>query len=197
MDLQQRITQIAVDSIETVQHATELMMPSIANTAEALVASLVNDGKILCCGNDGSAALSQYFCSALVNRFDRERPGLPALSLNNGSALITAIASTDHYRQIYAQQIRTLANPQDILVVISPDGQDENLLTATQTAQDRGLRVVALNGQNGGMLSEILSEQDIEIRIPSSSIARIQETHLLVINCLCELIDNLLFGADE
>lgn len=158
---------------------------------------MLNNGKILSCGNGGSAADAQHFSAELVNRFEKERPGLPAFALTTDSSTLTAIANDYNYNQIFSKQITALGQPGDVLLAISTSGNSANVLEAINASHEREMIIVALTGKDGGSIARLLKEQDIEIRIPSNRTARIQEVHLLVIHCLCDFIDTQLFGGDD
>jgi len=160
-----------------------------------IVEALVNDKKILTCGNGGSAGDAQHFSSEMLNRFERERPALPAIALTTDTSTITSIANDYHYDEIFAKQLRALGQPGDILLVYTSSGNSGNILKAVKVAHDKEMLVIALSGKDGGALAGLLNEADIEIRVPSLSTARIQEVHLLISHCLCDLIDNQLFGG--
>ena len=162
-----------------------------------MVNCLLNEGKILTCGNGGSAGDAQHFSSELLNRFERERPSLPALALTTDSSTITSIANDYSYDEIFSKQIRALGQPGDVLLAISTSGNSGNVLQAIQAAHDRDMLVVALTGRDGGAMASLLLPEDSEIRVPARSTARIQEVHLLAIHCLCDLIDRQLFGSEE
>jgi D-sedoheptulose 7-phosphate isomerase len=155
---------------------------------------LLDEGKILSCGNGGSAGDSQHFSSELLNRFERERPGLPAMALTTDSSTLTSIANDYAYEDIFAKQIRALGRQNDVLLAISTSGNSENVNRAIVAAHERGMKVVALSGRDGGRMAALLGEDDIEIRVPATRTARIQEVHLVVIHSLCDLIDTTLLG---
>lgn len=184
------------ESIRTKEAALELLTPGIAIAAEMMTQCLVAGGKILSCGNGGSAGDAQHFSSELLNRFERERPGLPALALTTDSSTITSIANDYDYSQVFSKQVRALGHAGDMLLAISTSGNSANVLAAIHAAHDRQMHVVALTGRDGGAMAAALTEGDIEIRVPAQVTARIQETHLLVIHCLCDLIDLHLFGEE-
>ncbi|RJQ47579.1 MAG: phosphoheptose isomerase [Gammaproteobacteria bacterium] len=192
----ERITQHFNDSIAAKQRALEVLGAPIARAAGVCIEALLGDGKILSCGNGGSAGDAQHFSSEMLNRFERERPGLPAIALTTDSSTLTSIANDYHYSEVFARQVRALGNRGDVLLAISTSGNSENVVRAVVAAQERGLRVVALTGRDGGALACALKEQDVEIRVPSQSTARIQEVHLLAIHCLCDLIDYHLLGQE-
>lgn len=196
MSLEDRVTELFLASIEAKQQAKEILPHIIAQASEMLVHCLLSEGKILSCGNGGSAGDAQHFSSEMLNRFERERPSLPAIALSTDTSTLTSIANDYNYNEIFSKQIRALGRPQDILLAISTSGNSANIVQAIQAAHDREMHVIALTGKNGGHMASILSADDIEIRVPSFSTARIQEVHLLVIHCLCDLIDQQLFGSE-
>ncbi len=192
--MQQRITDLFNDSIRIKQEAMQVLAPAIELAAQKLANSLLNDGKILCCGNGGSAAEAQHLSSELLNRFERERPGLPAISLTTDTATLSSIANDYQFDLVFSKQIRALGQNGDALIVYSTSGNSANILKAVSTAHDRNLSVIAITGYDGGALAPLLNETDVEIRVPSNSTARVQEVHLLITHCLCDLIDLQLFG---
>ncbi len=190
-----RITRHFSDSIDAKIRAADTLPPHIAQASEIMVQSLLSDGKVLACGNGGSAGDAQRFVSVLQNRYDRERPALPALSLCADSLTISSIASDTSYNEIFSKQIRSLGQSGDVLLTISTSGNCPNVVQAVQAAHDRDLQVVALTGKDGGDTARLLQPEDIEIRVPATSTHRIQEVHTLVIHCLCDLIDEYLFSS--
>ncbi len=160
-----------------------------------LVDCLLNDGKVLTCGNGGSSGDAQHFSSEMINRFERERPALPAIALTTDSSTLTSIANDYHFDVVFAKQIRALGHSGDILLVYSTSGNSNNIIKAAKVAHEKDMHIIALTGKDGGKLQEVLNETDIEIRIPSESTARIQEVHLLITHCLCDLVDQQLFGS--
>jgi D-sedoheptulose 7-phosphate isomerase len=162
-----------------------------------MVNSLLNNGKILSCGNGGSAGDAQHFSAELLNRFEKERPGLPAMALTTDSSTLTAIANDYSYEEIFSKQVSALGQAGDVLLAISTSGNSANVAAAMKAAQEREMLTVVLSGNDGGTMASLLAEQDIEIRVPSRRTARIQEVHLVVIHCLCDFIDTQLFGGDE
>ncbi|MCX7122805.1 MAG: phosphoheptose isomerase [Gammaproteobacteria bacterium] len=182
------------DSIATKEAGLKSLPYSIEKAANIMISALIDNKKILCCGNGGSAGDAQHFSSELLNRYERERPSLPAIALPADSSTITAIANDYHYNEIFSKQIKALGQSGDILLAISTSGNSGNVLEAIKAAHERGMKVVALGGKDGGKMAPLLNEQDVEIRVPSDKTNRIQETHLLVIHCLCDLIDRGLFG---
>ena len=197
MDMQHRIKQLFTDSIETKTSAMDVLGPCIEQASQLMVNSLLNEGKLLSCGNGGSAGDAQHFSSELLNRFERERPSLPAIALTTDSSTITSIANDYSYDEVFSKQIRALGQPGDVLLAISTSGNSSNVLQAIQAAHDRDMLVVALTGRYGGAMASLLLPEDVEIRVPARSTARIQEVHLLAIHCLCDLIDRQLFGSEE
>ena len=162
-----------------------------------MVNCLLNNGKILSCGNGGSAGDAQHFSAELLNRFEKERPGLPAVALTTDSSTITAIANDYSYEEIFSKQVSALGQSGDVLLAISTSGNSANVAAAMKAAQEREMLLAVLSGNDGGEMAGLLREQDIEIRVPSSRTARIQEVHLVIIHCLCDFIDTQLFGGDE
>lgn len=195
MNLLDRVTQLFDASIETKQRARDALPAAVVAGGDVMLQCLLNDGKILSCGNGGSAGDAQHFSSEMLNRFERERPALPAIALNTDTGTLTSIANDYSYNEVFSKQIRALGQPGDVLLAISTSGNSANVVQAIQAAHDRGMNVVALTGRDGGDMARLLREDDVEIRVPSSSTARIQEVHLLVIHSLCDLIDNQLFGS--
>lgn len=197
MDLQSRIIDQFNASIDTKTYSSEVLPAYIEQASLKMVQCLINDGKILSCGNGGSAGDAQHFSSELLNRFERERPGLPAMALTTDTSTLTSIANDYSYNDVFSKQIRALGQPGDILLAISTSGNSSNVIQAIQAAHDREMNVIALTGRDGGDMASLLSQEDCEICVPSTSTARIQEVHLLVIHCLCDMIDFQLFGEME
>lgn len=195
MTLLDRINELFEASLRVKQQALSDLRQPLAAASELIVARLLDGGKILSCGNGGSAADAQHFSAEMLNRFERERPGLPALALTTDSSTLTAIANDYQFAEIFAKQIGALGQPGDILLAISTSGRSPNLLRAIRAAHEREMFVVALTGRDGGDMAILLRESDIELRVPSDSTARVQEVHLLCIHCLCDLIDQQLLGT--
>lgn len=197
MDLISRISKNFTDSAQTKLDATELLAAPIAEAIEAMVACLVNNGKILACGNGGSAGDAQHFAAELVGRFETERQELAAIALTTDSSILTAIANDYSFNKVFSKQVRALGHPDDVLLAISTSGNSANVIEAIRAAHDNNMRIVALTGRDGGEIGRMLREGDCHICVPSERTARIQETHLLVIHCLCDGIDCLLLGIEE
>jgi len=193
-ELIHRVKQLFQDSIQTKAEAEDLLAVPIAEAAQLIVSRMMEGGKILSCGNGGSAADAQHFSSEMLNRFERERPGLPAFALTTDSSTITSIANDYDYEEVFAKQVRALGQPGDVLLAISTSGESPNVNAAIEAAHEREMYVVALSGKDGGRQATLLTEHDQEIRVPSETTARIQEVHLLAIHCLCDLIDQQLLG---
>jgi D-sedoheptulose 7-phosphate isomerase len=177
--------------------SAELLAPLIARAANVMTECLFGDGKILACGNGGSAADAQHFAAELVGRFERERPVLPANSLATDTSLLTAVANDYAFEQVFARQVRALGAKGDVLLAISTSGDSANVIAAIGAARERDMRVVALTGKGGGRTGELLAERDVHICGPHARTARIQEVHLLTIHCLCDMIDHTLLGDDD
>jgi len=195
MNLQDRIITHFSDSIQTKQDTMSTLAELIEFASQKMVESLINDKKILTCGNGGSACDAQHFSSEMLNRFERERPALPAIALNTDTPTLTSIANDYHFDEVFSKQIRALGQAEDILLVFTTSGNSGNIISAVKTAHDKEITVIALTGKNGGSLASVLYETDIELRVPSDSTARIQEVHLLITHCFCDLIDQQLFGG--
>ncbi|MCW8930021.1 MAG: phosphoheptose isomerase [Gammaproteobacteria bacterium] len=190
-----RIETIFTNSISVKQKTFDSIADKIILAGDKLVQSLLNEGKIMACGNGGSAADSQHFTSELINRFEAERPALPAIALTTDSSAITSIANDYQYDDIFSRQIHALGREPDILLAISTSGQSNSIAQAIEAAHERDMSVIALTGKNGGLVAQSLASDDIELRVPSEQTARIQETHITIIHALCDLIDHQLFGA--
>ncbi|EIJ43518.1 phosphoheptose isomerase [Beggiatoa alba B18LD] len=196
MDLLARVQTLFTSSITLKTQALPLLAPVIVRAAESMYHCFNQQKKILSCGNGGSAGDAQHFSSEMLNRFERERIGLPAIALTTDSSTITSIANDYAYEQVFAKQIYALGQEGDILLAISTSGNSPNVLQAIHVAHEKQMQVICLTGKDGGKIAELLYPDDIEIRVPSTSTARIQEVHLLVIHCLCDLIDRQLLGAN-
>ena len=180
-------------SIKAKQDSINDLNTPIASAIEKMVFALKNGNKILSCGNGGSAADAQHFAAELVCRFERERPALAAIALTVDTSALTAISNDYHYDETFARQIDALAKPNDVLLAISTSGFSSNVVRAIEQAHEQDMIVVALTGRDGGQVAKILNDDDVEVRVPSESTARIQEIHLLTIHCLCDQLDNILF----
>ena len=194
MDLIKRINQNFQDSISTKQIAADLLAEPLSTAAQMVTHCLLGGGKLLSCGNGGSAGDAQHFSSEMLNRFEMERPGLPAIALTTDTSTLTSIANDFSYDQVFSKQVSALGQPGDILLAISTSGNSANVNRAIEAAHDREMQVIALSGKQGGELARLLTADDVEIRVPSESTARIQEVHLLAIHCICDLVDHQLLG---
>ncbi len=189
----ERIKAHFTESIQTKIEAAETLPESIAKAANIMVEALMNGNKILSCGNGGSAGDAQHFSSELLNRYERERPSLPAMALTTDTSTLTSIANDYSYDEVFSKQVRALGQPGDILLAISTSGNSKNVINAMQAALSRDMTIVALTGKDGGEMTGFLGANDVEIRVPSNRTARIQEVHLLAIHNLCDCIDEALF----
>jgi D-sedoheptulose 7-phosphate isomerase len=196
MDPLTRVRDHFAESIATKQTSADAIAESIAAAGRVMSDALLADCKILSCGNGGSAADAQHFSSELLNRFEMERPGLPAMALTTDASTVTSISNDYSYEEIFSKQVRALGKPGDVLLGISTSGNSENVIRAIDAAHERGMKVVAFSGRDGGRMADMFAEGDVEIRVPATRTARIQEVHLLVIHCLCDLIDTTLLGTD-
>ena len=196
MNLINRISENFSESAHLKLQSMDALAAPIAAAAERMVQCLRQDGKILACGNGGSAADSQHFAAELLNRFEMERPGLAAMALTTDSSTLTSIANDYDYEQVFSKQVRALGHKNDLLLAISTSGNSKNVLAAMHAAHENGMSVIALTGRNGGTMAEALGPSDIQICVSAQSTARIQEVHLLTLHCLCDAIDCLLLGVE-
>lgn len=194
---EQRIQKHFVDSADLKYQAAQTLSKPIADAVQAILACVTGGGKVLACGNGASAALAQYFASSFVGRFERDRPELGAIALTADSAIVSGLASEFDYSQVFAKQVRALGSPEDVLLVISRNGQSANLLAAVEAAHEREMTVVALTGQGGGAVGAAMRETDVQVCVPHDRAARIQEVHILALHCICDSVDAQLLGDQE
>jgi len=196
MDLIARVTKHFEDSAQTKLDAVTVLAAPIAGAVEALTHSLINGGKILACGNGGSAGDAQHFAAELIGRFEAERQELAAIALTTDSSILTAVGNDYSFNQIFSRQVRGLGHAGDVLLAISTSGNSGNVIEAIRAAHEAEMRVVALTGKGGGQIGDMLNDDDIHLCVPADRTARIQETHLVIIHCLCDGIDALLLGVE-
>ena len=196
MTLTTRIGKHFDDSAQLKLDSKKVLAQPIADAAQAMVACLMNDGKILACGNGGSAGDAQHFAAELINRFEVERPGLAAIALTTDSSVLTSIANDYDFVQIFSKQVRALGMDGDVLLAISTSGNSPNVIEAIHAAHERNMPVVALTGRDGGKMAALLKPTDFHICVPTKSTARIQEVHLLALHCMCDLIDHIILGGE-
>ena len=197
MDLVTHLRQHFVEGIELRTRMAEVLPAQIARAGEALAAALKAGHKALSCGNGGSAADSQHFAAEMVGRFERERPGLPAIALTTDTCALTAIANEYDFSRVFSRQVESLGNKGDVLLAISTSGNSKNVLEAMKVAQARGITVIALTGRDGGAMGKMIGPGDFHLNVAHPRTMRVQEIHLLVIHCLCEVVDNILFGEKK
>jgi D-sedoheptulose 7-phosphate isomerase len=195
--LQQRIQQQFFDSADLKYAAAETLTKPIADAVNAIFGAITSGGKVLACGNGGSAGDAQHFAAEFVGRFERERPGLAAISLSTDTSIITAVGNDYDFNQIFSKQVQALGHPGDVLLAISTSGNSANVLAAIEAAHAQEMVVVALTGKGGGKTGQALAETDVHICVPHQRTARIQEVHLLAIHCICDAIDVQLLGEQE
>ena len=195
--LEQRIEQHFIDSADLKYQASQLLSKPIAAAVQAILASVTSGGKVLACGNGGSAADAQHFAAEFVGRYERERPELAAIALTTDSSILTAIANDYDYNVIFSKQVRALGGSGDVLLAISTSGNSANVLAAIEAAHERDMIVVALTGNGGGKMGQVLRETDVHICVPHERTARIQEVHLLALHCICDGVDAQLLGDQE
>lgn len=195
--LEQRIQQQFFDSADLKYAAAEVLARPIADAVSALVGSITAGGKVLACGNGGSAADAQHFAAEFVGRFERERPGLAAIALTTDSSILTAIGNDYDFNSIFSKQVQALGAPGDVLLAISTSGNSNNVIAAIEAARAKEMVVIALTGHKGGKIRDLLTETDVLICVPHDRTARIQEVHLLTLHCLCDAVDLQLLGEQE
>ncbi|MDR3427185.1 MULTISPECIES: phosphoheptose isomerase [Silvimonas] len=196
MDLMQRVRQHFDDNITAAELTREILSPQIAQAAERLMQTLIADGKILTCGNGGSAADAQHFASEMVGRFERERPGLSAIALSTDTSAMTAIANAYDFDMVFSRQVHAVGRAGDVLLAISASGNSANVISAIHAAHDRQMSVIALTGRDGGQVADILSGDDTLLCVPVERTARIKEMHVTIIHAVCDAIDYLLLGGE-
>ncbi len=194
MNPEQRIARHFQDSIDTKQRVVATLTPQIVAASHAMVDCLKNGGKILSCGNGGSAADAQHFAAELVGRFERERAELAAIALTTDSSILTAVGNDYSFDEIFSKQVRALGKPGDILFAISTSGNSKNVTAAIDAAHLKGLHVIGMTGRDGGKVASLMQSGDVLLNVDSQITTRIQEVHLLTLHCLCDAIDNLMFG---
>ena len=192
-NLEERVKKHFFDSIETKQKAAETMSEDIVRAIKLMHQALGSEKKILACGNGGSAADAQHFAAELVGRFERERRELPAIALSTDSSILTAIANDYSYEVIFSKQVKALGQNGDVLLGISTSGNSANVIAAIEAAHIKGMSVIAFTGKDGGKIKNILKNSDVHLCVPADRTARIQETHLLLLHCLCDGVDHLMF----
>lgn len=195
--LEQRIQQQFFESADLKYAAVETLTRPIADAVHAIIGAITSGGKVLACGNGGSAGDAQHFAAEFVGRFERERPGLAAISLATDTSIITAVGNDYAFEQVFAKQVQALGHPGDVLLAISTSGNSANVIAAIEAARQKDMTVIALTGKGGGKMNELLTETDVHICVPHPRTARIQEVHLLVIHCICDAVDVQLLGEIE
>ncbi|MDR3371032.1 phosphoheptose isomerase [Rhodoferax sp.] len=195
--LEQRIQQHFIDSADLKYQAAPLLSKPIADAVQALLACVTSGGKVLICGNGGSAADAQHFAAEFIGRFERERPELAAIALTTDSSILTAVANDYGFDVIFSRQVRALGQAGDVLIAITTSGNSDNVLKAVEAAHERDMVVIGLSGRGGGKLTRALRDTDVHICVPHDRTARVQEVHLLTLHCLCDAVDDLLLGDTE
>jgi D-sedoheptulose 7-phosphate isomerase len=195
--LEQRIQQQFFDSADLKYAAAEILSRPIANAVSAVVGSITAGGKVLACGNGGSASDAQHFAAEFIGRFERERPGLAAIALTTDSSILTAIGNDYDFNAIFSKQVQALGQPGDVLLAITTSGNSANVLAAVEAAHAKEMTVIALTGRGGGKMNQLLTETDVHICVPHERTARVQEVHILALHCLCDAVDLQLLGEQE
>jgi D-sedoheptulose 7-phosphate isomerase len=194
MDLAAHLRQHFDEGIELRRRMAETLPAQIARAGEALADALKSGRKALACGNGGSAADSQHFAAEIVGRFERERPGMPAIALTVDSSALTAIANDYDFDRVFSKQVEALGQAGDVLLAISTSGNSKNVMEAVKAAQAKAMVVIALTGRDGGAMGRMLRDEDFHLNVAHARTMRVQEIHLLVVHCLCEVVDNLIYG---
>lgn len=195
--LEQRIQQHFIDSADLKYQAAPILSKPIADAVQALLACVTSGGKVLVCGNGGSAADAQHFAAEFVGRFERERPELAAIALTTDSSILTAVANDYGFSVIFSRQVRALGQAGDVLLAITTSGNSDNVLKAIEAAHEREMVIIGLSGRGGGKMTRALRDTDVHICVPHDRTARVQEVHLLTLHCLCDAVDDLLLGDTE
>ena len=195
--LEQRIQQHFIDSADLKYQAAQSLSKPIAAAVQAMLACVTSGGKVLACGNGGSASDAQHFAAEFIGRFERERPGLAAIALTTDSSILTAIGNDYDFNAIFSKQVQALGQPGDVLLAITTSGNSANVLAAVEAAHAKEMTVIALTGRGGGKLGNLLTETDVHICVPHERTARIQEVHILALHCLCDAVDLQLLGEQE
>ncbi len=195
--IEQRIEQHFIDSADLKYKAAQSLSKPLAAAVQAMLASVTSGGKVLACGNGGSAADAQHFAAEFVGRFERERPELGAIALTTDTSILTAIANDYDYNVIFSKQVRALGQAGDVLLAMSTSGNSANVIAAIEVAHEREMTVVALTGRGGGKIGAMLRDTDVHVCVPHERTARIQEVHLLALHCICDGVDAQLLGDQE
>ncbi|MEO8156083.1 MAG: phosphoheptose isomerase [Rhizobacter sp.] len=195
--LEQRIQQQFFDSADLKYAAAEILSRPIADAVSAVVGCITAGGKVLACGNGGSASDAQHFAAEFIGRFERERPGLAAIALTTDSSILTAIGNDYDFNAIFSKQVQALGQPGDVLLAFTTSGNSANVLAAVEAAHAKEMTVIALTGRGGGKMGNLLTETDVHICVPHERTARIQEVHILALHCLCDAVDLQLLGEQE
>lgn len=195
--LEQRIQQHFIDSADLKYQAAQILSKPIAAAVQAILACVTSGGKVLACGNGGSAADAQHFSAEFVGRFERERPELGAIALTTDSSILTAIGNDYDFTSIFSKQVRALGQAGDVLLAITTSGNSANVLAAIEAAHEREMVVIGLTGRGGGKMNQALRDTDVHICVPHERTARIQEVHILALHCICDAVDAQLLGEQE
>ena len=195
--LESRIEQHFIDSADLKYQAAPVLSKPIAQAISAIVASLTSGGKVLACGNGGSAADAQHFSAEFVGRFERERPELAAIALTTDTSILTAVGNDYAFDAVFSRQVRALGQPGDVLLAITTSGNSSNVLAAVEAAHARDMVVIGMTGRDGGKMGHILRETDVHICVPHPRTARIQEVHILALHCICDGVDAVLMGDES
>ena len=183
------------DGIELRRQCIDTLSEPLLKASKMMVACLQKGGKVLACGNGGSAADAQHFAAELVNRFEMNRRGLAAVAMTHDASVITSIANDFSFDRIFSRQVEALGRPEDLLLAISTSGNSENVVAAAKAAAAIGMQTIALTGKDGGLLGQVETVQ-VLLNIDHPSTPRIQEMHITCLHILCSLVDETMFGDD-
>ena len=195
--LEQRIQQHFIDSADLKYQAAARLSKPLADAVQAILACVTGGGKVLACGNGGSAADAQHFAAEFVGRYERERPGLASIALTTDSSILTAVGNDYDFNSVFSRQVRALGQPGDVLLAITTSGNSANVLAAISAAHEREMVVIGLSGRGGGKMTAALRDTDVHICVPHERTARIQEVHILALHCVCDGVDTLLLGDQD
>lgn len=195
--MQERIAQLCQDSMTMLARLAEEQSHAIEQAALLMVDALVQERKLICCGNGASGANAQAFVSKLLNRFEHERPALPAMALAPDSITLSALAQDNRLTESFSRPFLAYAQPGDVLIVLSASANAANILEVVHAARERHCPVVALTGGSGGEVARLLTPQDVLIQIPEHRTYRVHEAQLFTLHCCCALIDTALFGDPD
>ncbi|WP_372780473.1 SIS domain-containing protein [Litorivivens sp.] len=191
------VSDIFHSHIDAAMRCIDANSDSIAAASEIMVACMLNEGKILCCGDGANALMPHLLAANLLNRYQYERPSLPAINLSADTVVTGGITSDSAYGELYSRQILSLGQAGDVAIIYYQGNVSAAVVKTVQAAHERDMTVIAVSNADGSETNALLTGNDIEISIPHNNRARVSEMQMVVTNCLCELIDMQLFGAND